>query len=161
MTRGKFYQCSHSSIINVPIRDQCGGKSRESTSAGRSNRTFFSSREMVGHASVIGNNTTLRKESLAALSSLGFCDPKPRIDPHKYHGVAARMRTSLAIAGKVHVHVHLRRGSLVSIAFLKTLRLQEPKTPKKEQKESLIPINKVAGCSRVSRCALFVVVLLT
>ncbi|CAM9731838.1 unnamed protein product [Ascophyllum nodosum] len=55
---------------------------------------------MVGHASVIGNNTTLRKESLAALSSLGFCDPKPRIDPHKYHGVAARMRTSLAIAGK-------------------------------------------------------------
>ena len=41
----------------------------------------------------------LGKESLAALGRMGFGKREARLGPHRYHGVAARTR--LSVAGKV------------------------------------------------------------
>lgn len=47
-------------------------------------------------------NQFLRKESLAVLAKMGYAKEEARRGPHKYHGIAARAR--LSVAGKVSFH---------------------------------------------------------
>lgn len=44
----------------------------------------------------------LRKESFAVLAKMGYAKEEARRGPHKYHGIAARTR--LSVAGKVSFH---------------------------------------------------------
>lgn len=63
---------------------------------------------MTRHGSATDLDPFLSKESLDSLARMGFGKRRPRLGPHRYHGIAARTR--LSIAGKV--------TSLASIARL-------------------------------------------
>lgn len=55
---------------------------------------------MTGHpGSTTVYDPFLGKESLAALARMGFGKKEPRLGPHRFHGVGARTR--LSVAGKV------------------------------------------------------------
>ena len=54
---------------------------------------------MVRHGPTTGFDPFLSKESLDSLARMGFGKRRPRLGPHRYHGIAARTR--LSVAGKV------------------------------------------------------------
>lgn len=54
---------------------------------------------MTGHGSITGLDPFLGKESLDSLARMGFGKRRSRLGPHRYHGIAARTR--LSVAGKV------------------------------------------------------------
>lgn len=51
---------------------------------------------MTKHAAAPDFDPFLRQASLAALASMGFGKKEERIGPHRYHGISARTRLSVA-----------------------------------------------------------------
>lgn len=65
---------------------------------------------MDRHGSTTDVDPFLTKESLNSLAKIGFGKRRPRLGPHRYHGIAARTR--LSVAGKVTSLANMNKHNL-------------------------------------------------